>query len=938
MKKNIIVFVFYIVSIHWVNAQSLSTVTGKIIDNFSENIIENANIFVVNTSIHTKSTLNGSFIINNFPQGEFILEIILNGYETKKIHLSISENNKILDLGIIRLEEKIDTKIDDGFISLSEEDLHEDDNGETNIISGLLVSSKDVFLKTVAYEFSPTFFKPRNLGSEYSKVLLNGVSMNKIYNGRPQWSNWGGLNDVLRNQEFTLNTAASNFTFGGISGSTNINTQSSIYRKGIKISYAASNRSYKGRMMVSYSSGLLQNGWAFTFSASRRFANEGFREGTLYDANSFFASVEKQINEKHSFNFTTIYASNIRGKSSPNTQEVYDLKNIKYNAYWGNQDDDIRNSRVKKTVEPIFQINHFWNINKNTSLQTNATYQFGKVGNSRLDYGGTRIIEDGNGNQNIIGGGANPDPTYYQKLPSYFLRDANNPDYANAYLAEQEFLNKGQINWHDLYAANQNSVANGGNSIYALYEDRNDDNQLTIKTILNTKINKKVTLNAAITYKKLESENFAYLLDLLGGNHYLDVDVYADNMDEAQSDLQNPNRLIKTNERYKYNFILDASIINGFVQTQYFSKQLEAFLAVNYSNTNYQRTGLYENGSYPSSASFGKSEALNFLNYGFKSGFTYKLTGRHIFIANVAYLTKPPTLQNSFSNMRENNDVVIGLTDEKVTSFDVNYTLRHPKIKAQISGYWIKLEDQTDISFYFADGLTGIENHETTAFVQEVLTDVDKQSIGVEFGIEIPVFTNFKLKAVAAVGQSVYTNNPNLYLTSDDFTEPLEYGKVSLKNYFVSGGPQQAYSFGFEYSSPKYWWFGATGNYFNNAYVNVAPIMRTKNFYTDVDGLPFPDYDEEIAKELLNQEKFKPYYLVNIVGGKSWKFKNYYVGFFVNVSNILNTEYKTGGFEQSRNANYRTLLEDKSREKPLFGPKYWFGYGTSYYTSVYFRF
>ena len=34
----------------------------------------------------------------------------------------------------------------------------------------------------------------------------------------------------------------------------------------------------------------------------------------------------------------------------------------------------------------------------------------------------------------------------------------------------------------------------------------------------------------------------------------------------------------------------------------------------------------------------------------------------------------------------------------------------------------------------------------------------------------------------------------------------------------------------------------------------------------------------------------------------------------------------------------QTLLEDKSREKPLFGPKYWFGYGTSYYASVYFRF
>ncbi len=77
---------------------------------------------------------------------------------------------------------------------------------------------------------------------------------------------------------------------------------------------------------------------------------------------------------------------------------------------------------------------------------------------------------------------------------------------------------------------------------------------------------------------------------------------------------------------------------------------------------------------------------------------------------------------------------------------------------------------------------------------------------------------------------------------------------------------------------------------------------------------------------------------MNLVGGKSWKVKNYYFGFFANVSNILNTTYKTGGFEQSRNANYQTLLEDKSRTLPLFGPKYWYGYGTSFYTSIYFRF
>ncbi len=924
-------------SIYWMHAQLIGSISGKIIEKSTAIDLENVHIAVQNYNLSVFSKSDGSFHISRIPLNDVVLKISLIGFETLKIPVNLDSINPDINLGIIRLTEKIEQEIDQSFINLNDEDLLVNDKGESNSISGLLVATKDVFLKTVAYEFSPTFFRPRNLGSEYSKVLLNGVSLNKLYNNRPQWSNWGGLNDVLRNQEFTLNTTASAKTFGNLAGVTNIITNAANYSKGIKISYASSNRSYRGRLMASFGSGLLNNGWAYTFSVSRRYANSGFREGTLYDANSLFIAIEKIINKKQSLNFTAIYANNIRGKSSPNTQEVYDLKDTKYNGYWGFQKGDLRNSRIRKIVEPILQLNHFWNIDTNTSLQTNITYQFGKAGNSRLDYGGAQIIENNNGDQNIIGGGTNPDPTYYQKLPSYFLRDPNNPDYANAYLAEKEFLKNGQIKWTDLYEANQN-IGNNGSSIYALYEDRNDDKQFTFNTILYKKMSDKFIINANVEYKQLRSENFAWMLDLLGGKGYLDVDSYENNIQEAQNDLKNPNRIVLENERFKYNFNFDTKVYSGFAQTLYSTRKLDAYLAFDLVGTSYQRTGLFENGAYPENASFGKSKELNFLSFGVKTGVTYKLTGRHIFTANTSFLSNAPTLQNSFSNARENNDIVIGLINEKSFAIDVSYFLRHPKINAKITAYMIDIKDQTDISFYFADGLNLNNTSETTAFVQEVLTGINQQNMGIEIGVEVPVLMNIKLKGVAAIGQSVYTNNPNLYLTSDDFTEPLNYGEVLLKNYFVAGGPQQAYSVGFEYSSPKYWWFGATGNYFKNAFIDIAPITRTKNFYLDADGLPIDDYDLNIAKKLLQQEKFTAYFLVNLVGGKSWKINNHYIGFFANVSNLLNTPYKTGGFEQSRNANYNTLLEDQIRDKPLFGPKYWFGYGTSYFASVYYRF
>ncbi len=189
------------------------------------------------------------------------------------------------------------------------------------------------------------------------------------------------------------------------------------------------------------------------------------------------------------------------------------------------------------------------------------------------------------------------------------------------------------------------------------------------------------------------------------------------------------------------------------------------------------------------------------------------------------------------------------------------------------------------------------------------------------------------------MGEFIYNNNPTLYLTSDDFEEDFSNIRSNLENYKIPGGPQHAFSAGFEYRDPDFWWFGTSVNYFSNAYAAINPLKRTTNFYSDAEGFPFPEYDETIARTLLKQEKFEAYYLVNLIGGKSWRIKRkHYVGCFISISNLLNQNYKTGGFEQARNGNYRELLEESQNEIPVFGSKYWYGRGTSYFINVNFNF
>jgi hypothetical protein len=263
--------------------------------------------------------------------------------------------------------------------------------------------------------------------------------------------------------------------------------------------------------------------------------------------------------------------------------------------------------------------------------------------------------------------------------------------------------------------------------------------------------------------------------------------------------------------------------------------------------------------------------------------------------------------------------------------------MRMPRIQMSLGAYLSEITRASSVTFYYADGLTGLEDSGTSAFVQEVKTGIGSRSLGSELGIQFTITDGLKLKGAAAVGAAHFTANPELYLTSDDLDEPLFYGRASLRGYRIPNGPQEAFSIGLEYSDPDYWWMGISFNSFKKSFIQVAPVTRTKNFNTDSGGFILNGYDESVARELLQQEQLPDFNIVNLVGGKSWKIKKSYLGFFISVGNILNTIHKTGGYEQSRNANYETLLEDRSRELPLFAPKYWFGYGTTFFSSIYLR-
>ena len=196
-------------------------------------------------------------------------------------------------------------------------------------------------------------------------------------------------------------------------------------------------------------------------------------------------------------------------------------------------------------------------------------------------------------------------------------------------------------------------------------------------------------------------------------------------------------------------------------------------------------------------------------------------------------------MQNVFINPRENNQIVPEIQGETISTMDLNYFVRLPKLTGRITGFYTRFQNTTDINFFFVDAGVGSD------FVQEVLTDLDKLHMGIELGLEYQLSSSVKLTTVAAGGKFLYASDP---LVSINFVPiaigagageelisadgNIDLGIAKIKNYKLAQGPQKALAFGLEYRDPKYWWVGVTANHLANNYANISTISRTQSFYS----------------------------------------------------------------------------------------------------------
>ena len=910
-------------------SEQTALVKGKLLNKLTLQPANDVQVTIPYLKLLSVTDGEGNFTFSRVPFGNHM--VIVGGTTVVPDTFRILVNEKVVDLkefNIVPSENAVaqaTTQIPT--IALEESDVSSDDDGvKSSNVSGVLTASRDPFLNTAGFVLGQYRFRTRGYDQGSTEVQINGAPMNDIETGDAYWSQWGGLNDVFRGRNITYGLKPSEYTYGGIGGSTYFDATAANQRKQTRVSYSLTNRQYRNRLMLTHNTGLLKNGWAFSLSASKRWSEEGYVQGTFYDGYSYYLGISKRFSTKSTLNLTAFGAPTRRGKAAPSYQEAYDLlDNNFYNPNWGYQNGEKRNAKVANTFMPTFILNYELTPTDKLRWNTAIAYQFGKNANSTLDWYNS----------------ADPRPDYYRNLPSYYQYSIPTNPYAQG-LQGPGFVANSQIDWNGMYEANYLNrvrLANGDSarrSLYIVGSDVDDIQKYVFNTNLTYVISDHITMNAGLSYINQRTESYRRLDDLLGGDFFRNVNSFSERntvvgSDFTAYDLNNPNQLVREGDKYYYDYIVRFQKATLWEQLNFTYNKVDFFFAANAGFNSFQREGLYRNGFFANgNSSFGKAPKQNFSTYGVKGGITYKLNGRHYLFVNGGLSSDAPTVDNTYFSSRTRNATVANPQEQMTYTMEGGYLLRAPRINARVVGYVTDVRDETKVQRFYYTGSGGANN-----FVNFIMQNMDTRFIGTELALDYKINSSFSATGVVALGQAFYTNNPKVTQYQENTTDTAATSyNVYTKNQYLAVGPQSVYSLGLNYRSKQYWYVGLNASYLDRMYVDIAAPRRSD------ESLDLLTPGSTQWHNIMDQERLPSQFTLDLNAGKSILLskiskkipRNTYLYINIGISNLLdNKNIRTGGFENLR-------YDFAGGETNKFASKYFYAYGRNYFINISLKF
>lgn len=869
---------------------------GRILDRATEEPVGAVIITLQNSNQQTTTGSDGTFVFYNAQAGDDRLLISSAMYATVERGVTIvaGRSNDIGDLYVVQ------TTMSDNmqFVGIVDNiDLDQmDDEGSAQSANTMVIFSNDVYLQNAGYQFSQFRHRTRGYESMYEQRYINGINFNEGVRGVFNYSSIGALNDMTRNGNRINYMGSSPFSFGDIGGSENINMRPASYTRGGKLTLSGTNRNYYARAILSYNTGLMDNGWAISSAIGTRYSHEGAIEGVFYKNLSYMIGAEKVWDQgRQRVSLITFGSPVERGQQGSSVEEAVKLAGCNtYNPNWGWQNGKKRNARVVKSWDPTVILSHIWKPDEVSTLTTGVAGHYNRYGRSSLNWYN----------------GADPRPDYYRYLPSYF---SGTPEVQEYYAYKWITGQISQINWDRLYEVNHlNNQFGDGSAIYMVEERRSDLMELALNSTYNTQITNSVALNAGLEFKYSLSKQFKTVDDLMGALYLEDNDKFAErdfpgDEQKVMNDLNNPGRRVWEGDVFGYDYRYHLYNVGLWVQNEHKYGDWDFYYGAKFAVNTIQREGLMRNGRYPNN-SFGKGDLHTFVNFETKAGAVYKINGRHFVTANASYLNRPPLVREMFVSPDIMDAVVPTLKSKQIANIDLNYIFSTPQIKGRLSAFYTWFwDDMKKIAYY----------HDTErAFVHHTLYGVNKVHRGFEVGVEYKPTDALTFELITTAAQYYYSNDPMGVMNSTNGKIDNVEEKVYMKNLHLGGVPQVVGTFGVGYFY-DYWFFNLNFNWFGSNHIDVAPIRRLASNYLSVSPPGTAGHNAEryeAFKQFTTQEQFDPGVTLDLSIGKIIYLRNRdRINLNFSINNILNKrDIRTGGYEQGRiNLDYPERFGNK---------------------------
>ena len=885
-------------------------VRGSVVDAKTGLPVVGATVMLDEQGISVTSGPNGDFSISDAVAGNDRLLVLSYGYKDWMQDVIISAN-VVENVGTIKLVGIADGSNDADDFIVSESQI-EDEEGNSQSIATLSGANDNIFYQAASYDFSLMRFRVRGYDSEYTQTMINGIVFNDPARGRFNYSMMGGMNQAFKNKSIGMGLEATSYGFGDVGGTNNIVTFAKDYAPGTRASVAYTNSNYYLRGMLTHATGLRKNGWALTMSAVARYSNEGIVPGSFYNSWGYFISAQKVFNPQHSLSITTFGAPTKRAANTATFQEAYDLTGDNlYNPSWGWQEGEKRNAKVVESFDPTAIVNWIWTPKAGVTLNTGVAVRKSFYSSSALNWYNA----------------ADPRPDYYRYLPSYFDDEDTKALYTEKWRTDDTFR---QIDWAGLYQTNylnnlqadETGVSKGATYII----EKRHSNQLNtmFNSVLNARLNDYMTLQAGVGANWSRSSYYKTIKDLLGGRYWTDTDQfserdYPNDKQMLQNDMNHPNRKVLVDDRFGYDYDVNSFSANAWIQNMINLPRWDINYGIAVSYTQFQRDGHMRNGRAPEN-SYGKGVRHEFDNAGVKAGATYKIDGRNNITAHAYYGTKAPQFDQAYVSPRIKDDAITGLASERILSGDLSYNFNYRRFMGSITGFWTDMYNQTERTSFYDD--------QFSTFMNYVLTGVKKTYKGVEVGMAYRITPSITLSGAATFSRYQYKNRPTGTRSYENGQAPDTTQVVYLKNFYVGGTPQQAYSLTLKWSAPKMWFFEVNGVYMADSYVDLSPVRHEAmpNLYKVCET------EEELhakVAEITRQERLKDNFVLNLSIGKLiYLNRTASLNINLNLDNVLNNRnIQTSGYQQGRfdYTNYTTTK---------YPNKYYYAQGFRAYVNV----